>query len=45
VSGCVTNVQMSKKSESKNDQRESIVGLASASDVPPNIPKAYEANL
>jgi hypothetical protein len=45
VSGCVTNVQMSKKSESKNDQRESIVGLGSASDVSPNTPKADEANL
>jgi hypothetical protein len=44
VSGCVTNVQMSKK-VSKNDQRESIVGVASPSDVSPNTPRADEANL
>jgi hypothetical protein len=42
VSGCVTNVQMSKKSESKNDQRESMVGVASPSDDSPNTPMADE---
>jgi hypothetical protein len=44
VSGCVTNAQMSK-SQSKNDQRESMIGVASPSDVSPNTPKADEANL
>ena len=34
-----------QKNERKNDERESIVGLASASDVSPNTPKADEANL
>jgi hypothetical protein len=42
VSGCVTNVQMSKKSESRNYQRESMVGVASPSDVSPNTPMADE---
>jgi hypothetical protein len=42
VSGCVTNVQMSEKSESRNDQRESMVGVASPSDVSPNTPMADE---
>jgi hypothetical protein len=40
VSGCVTNVEMSKKSDSKNDQRESMVGVASPADVSPNTPMA-----
>jgi hypothetical protein len=39
VSEYVTNVQ------SKNDQLESMVGVASPSDVSPNSPKADEANL
>ena len=34
-----------QKGESKNDQRESMVGVASPSDVSPNTPKADEANL
>ena len=34
-----------KNSESNNDQRESMVGVASSSDVSPNTPKADEANL
>ena len=34
-----------QKRESKNDQRESMVGVASPSDVSPNTPKADEANL
>ena len=34
-----------QKSESKNDQRESMVGVASPSDVSPNTPRADEANL
>jgi hypothetical protein len=34
-----------QKSESKNEQRESMVGVASPSDVSPNTPKADEANL
>ena len=36
------NVQ---KRESKNDQRGSMVGVASPSDVSPNTPRADEANL
>ena len=42
MSGCVTNVQMSKKSETKNEQRESIVGVASPADISPNTPMADE---
>ena len=34
-----------QKGESKNVQRESMVGVASPSDVSPNTPKADEANL
>ena len=34
-----------QKRESKNDQRESTVGLASPADVSPNTLKADEANL
>jgi hypothetical protein len=34
-----------QKGESKNDQRESMVGVASLADVSPNTPKADEANL
>jgi hypothetical protein len=34
-----------QKGESKNDQRESMVGVASPSDVSPNTPRADEANL
>ena len=34
-----------QKRESKNDQRESTVELASPADVSPNTPKADEANL
>ena len=34
-----------QKRESKNDQLESMVGVASPSDVSPNTPKADEANL
>jgi hypothetical protein len=45
ASGYVTNVQMSKKMESKNVQRESMAEVASLSDVSPNSPKADEANL
>jgi hypothetical protein len=45
VSGCVTNVQMSKKREGENDQRESMVGVASQADVSPNTPKADESGL
>ena len=42
MSGCVTNVEMSKKSETKNEQRESMVGVASPTDISPNTPMAYE---
>ena len=45
VSGCVTNVQISKKWRVRMIQRESTVGLASPADVSPNTPKADEANL
>ena len=45
VSGCVTNVQMSKKGRGRKNQRENMVGIASPSDVSPNTPKADEANL
>jgi hypothetical protein len=34
-----------QKSESKNDQRESMVGVASQADVSPNTPKADESGL
>ena len=34
-----------QKRESKNNQRESTVGVATPSDVSPNTPKADEANL
>ena len=42
MSGCVTNVEMSKKSETKNEQRESMVGAASPADISPNTPMADE---
>ena len=42
VSGCVTNVEMSKKSETKNEQRESMVGVASPADISPNTLMADE---
>jgi hypothetical protein len=34
-----------QKRESKNDQRGSMVGIASVADVSPNTPKADETNL
>jgi hypothetical protein len=34
-----------QKRKGKNDQRESMVGVASSSGVSPNTPKADEANL
>ena len=45
VSGCVTNVQMSKKVRVRMINVKVLVGEASPPDVSPNTPKADEANL